>query len=90
VDPTDDSVTGRMKYLVYQRRKNLEFTKDMIALRYGADKDYDPSETIKQMTDWFWPKDADDMDMETASKIFELADEVKKTLRFKEGKLNIS
>ena len=57
MDPSDDSITGTMKYLVYRRRKHLDFTKEMIALRYTALQHLNPDDAIKSISNDLFPED---------------------------------
>lgn len=81
--PDDDSIKGQMKYLVYQKRKQLEVMKDMALLRYSSSEGFDPTETITQLVESFFPREQGEIDLKTANDIQTMQKEVGKTIRVK-------
>ena len=86
MDPDDDSITGTMKYLVYRRRKQNEFFKDVAQIQFSSNDKMDPSETIKKLTEDFFPLDPKEQLISDLMNKKNIEDESKKTFKIRSSK----
>ena len=86
MDAEDDSKPGTIKYLVYRKRKALEFQHQMLMLRYAGGNVFDPDNAIKKLTEEWYPENPEHKLIELAEKNRELAAETAKTLTIVKGK----
>jgi hypothetical protein len=86
VDPEDDSVTGTIKYLVYRKRKQNEFFKEIAKIQFSSNEKLDPSEVIKKMTNDYFPLDIKEQIIADLMNKKQVEDEAKKTFKVKVGK----
>lgn len=81
-----------MKYLVYRKRKALEFQKEMLMLRFAGGSVYDPENAVKHLTEQWYPENPEVKLIEIAEKSKELFEEANKKLtlvRGKDGKVKL-
>lgn len=86
MDPNDDSVTGITRYLVYKKRKQNEFFKEVAKIQFSSSEKMDPSDFIKQLTEDFFPMDIKNQIISDLINKKRVEEESLKTFKVKTGK----